>query len=432
MAVVILVGAQWGDEGKGKIIDFLAQDAQMIVRHQGGNNAGHTVYAGEESFILHLIPSGIINPATRCIVGHGVVIDPKVLWEEIVTLREKGVDVSPERLLISGSAHVIMPYHLLLDGLQEESRGKSSIGTTKRGIGPAYTDKVARHGIRMWDLIEPERLRAKLEIYLPEKNALLERVFSAQPLELEAIFSEYSALGEKIKPFVDNTVPVLREAIERGDRILFEGAQGSLLDIDFGTYPFVTSSNTIAGGACTGAGLGPEKVQEVIGVAKAYCTRVGAGPFPTELPEKEAEIVRNAGPVGEYGATTGRPRRCGWLDLPLLRYSVAINGLTALALTRLDVLGELDELQVAVAYRSNGESEPYPPGNLERLGECRAVFQKVPGWKQDISRITRFEDLPVEAQDYIRLIEKELGIPVATISVGPERSQTIVCKKIFD
>jgi len=227
-------------------------------------------------------------------------------------------------------------------------------------------------------------------------------------------------------------VPVLREAIERGDRILFEGAQGSLLDIDFGTYPFVTSSNTIAGGACTGAGLGPEKVQEVIGVAKAYCTRVGAGPFPTELPEKEAEIVRNAGPVGEYGATTGRPRRCGWLDLPLLRYSVAINGLTALALTRLDVLGELDEIQVAVAYRSNGESEPYPPGNLERLGECRAEFKKVPGWKQDISRITRFEDLPVEAQDYVRLIEKELGIPVATISVGPERSQTIVCKKIFD
>jgi len=431
MSVVVLVGSQWGDEGKGKIIDFLARNAQWIVRSQGGNNAGHTVYVGKDNFILHLVPSGIVSPGTRCIIGNGVVVDPEVLWEEITTLREKDVTVTPERLLISGCAHVIMPYHRLLDGLQEQARGRHSIGTTKRGIGPAYTDKVARSGVRVWDLIEPERLREKLARRLPEKNLIIEKVFQAKPLNEEEVFTRYNELGEKIRPFVVNTVPVLREAIERGDKILFEGAQGTLLDVDLGTYPFVTSSNTIAGGACTGAGVGPGRIREVVGVAKAYCTRVGSGPFPTELPEKEAEVIRNAGPVGEYGATTGRPRRCGWLDLTLLRYAVAVNGLTALAITRLDVLSELEQIQVSVGYRSNGTVEPYPPGNLELLGDCQPEYKTLPGWKKDISRISQFEQLPREAQDYIRLIERELGIPVAIISVGPERSQTIVLKKVF-
>lgn len=431
MSIVVLVGSQWGDEGKGKVIDFLAQDARIIVRHQGGNNAGHTVYTGSDSFILHLIPSGIIHPGKQCIIGHGVVVDPVVLWEEVETLRSKGVDVSPDRLRISGSAHVIMPYHRTLDGLQEESRGKRSIGTTKRGIGPAYADKIARQGIRIWDLIDPARLKVKLEVLLPEKNAIIEKVYGGESIEGEEIYRAYSELGSKIAPFVVNTVPLLREAISKDEKILLEGAQGTLLDIDFGTYPYVTSSNTIAGGACTGSGIGPQRVHEVVGVAKAYCTRVGSGPFPTELPEKEAELIRNAGPVGEYGATTGRPRRCGWLDLPMLRYAAAVNGLTALAVTRLDVLSEVDEIQVAMAYRYEGREEPYPPGNLECLGQCEPVYKTLPGWREDISKATQFGQLPEEAVEYIRLIERELGIPVALISVGPQRSQTIVLKKIF-
>lgn len=432
MPVVILVGSQWGDEGKGKIIDFMAKDADVIVRHQGGNNAGHTVYTGSDSFILHLIPSGIVQPDARCIIGHGVVVDPVVLWEEITTLQSKGVVVTPERLMISGSAHVIMPYHKVLDGLQEQALGSQSIGTTKRGIGPAYTDKVARQGIRLWDLINPERLRDKLHALLPLKNALIEKIFQGSPLDQEDIFQTYSELGQQIKPFVFDTIPLLKNCIEEDEKILFEGAQGALLDIDFGTYPYVTSSNTIAGGACTGAGLGPSRVSQVVGVAKAYCTRVGSGPFPTELPEKEADIIRNAGPVGEYGATTGRPRRCGWLDLPLLRYSVAINGLTSLALTRLDVLSELEQIQVATGYQTGSSLEALPPGNMEMLGACKPHYQSLKGWQQDISQVTRFEELPQEAQDYIRLIESELGIPVHLISVGPQRSQTIVLKEVFN
>jgi adenylosuccinate synthase len=431
MSVVILVGSQWGDEGKGKIIDFLSQEVDFIVRHQGGNNAGHTVYTGNDSFILHLIPSGIIHPASRCIIGQGTVIDPKVLLDEIETLRQKKVDVTPDRLAIAGSAHVIMPYHRLIDELQEKARGKGMIGTTKRGIGPAYSDKATRQGIRMWDLIDPQRLEERLEQHLPLRNAMIEKVLGGQPMAKEDILEEYKQYGQALKPFVTDTVLLLKEALTEENKVLFEGAQGSLLDIDFGTYPYVTSSNTISGGACTGTGLPPKKVEEIIGVAKAYCTRVGSGPFPTELPDEEADRIRNAGPVGEYGATTGRPRRCGWLDLPLLRYAVAVNGLTGLAVTRLDVLGELESIQVATRYRFMGSERLYPPGNMERLGECKPVLQEMPGWKSDISGITEFEQLPREAKDYIGLIEKELGIPVVMISVGPERKQTIVREKIF-
>lgn len=431
MPVVVLVGSQWGDEGKGKIIDFLAQDADLIVRHQGGNNAGHTVYIGQDSFILHLIPSGILNPATRCIIGHGVVVDPEVLWEEITMLESRGIEITPERLAISGSAHVIMPYHKLLDGLQEESRGNRSIGTTKRGIGPAYMDKSGRQGVRMWDLIDPDRLRDKLGYLLPARNKLIEAVYGEQPLELEKVYENCCQLGEKLKPLVANTIPLLHDRLNAGDKVLFEGAQGTLLDVDHGTYPFVTSSNTIAGGSCTGAGFGPATVDEVLGVAKAYCTRVGGGPFPTELPDDEADRIRNAGPVGEYGATTGRPRRCGWLDLTLLRYAVAVNGLTGLAITRLDVLGELDELQVAVDYDNDGEVSKFPPGNLELLGECKPRLKNMPAWKSDISAITDYDELPDEAKAYIQLIEQETGAPVVLISVGPQRTQTIVRKPVF-
>jgi adenylosuccinate synthase len=431
MPVVVLVGTQWGDEGKGKIIDFLSKDAEWIVRHQGGNNAGHTVYTGQESFILHLIPSGIIHPQTHCIIGNGVVIDPEVLWKEVTTLRSKGVEVTPERLLISGCSHVIMPYHRLLDGLQEAALGKNSIGTTKRGIGPAYTDKVARKGLRMWDLADSDQLREKLKALLPEKNRVIEKVYGGEPLDFEEVFSWANELGAQFREFLVNAVPVLHEAMSSGKKTLFEGAQGALLDIDLGTYPFVTSSNTVAGGAFTGSGAGPKDIQEIIGVAKAYCTRVGGGPFPTELPEKEADTIRNAGPVGEYGATTGRPRRCGWLDMPMLRYSAAINGLTSIALTRLDILSEVDEIQVAVRYKYDGKEQAYPPGNLERLGQCEPVYETLPGWKQDISGAKSLEDLPSGAQDYVKFLEKESGVPVKMISVGPEREKTIVVSPIF-
>lgn len=425
MSTLVIIGIQWGDEGKGKLVDFFTRKAHSIVRFQGGNNAGHTIVVNGEKYILHLIPSGILHKDKRCIIGNGVVIDPAVLLSEIEGLKGKGVDVDG-RLFISKTAHLIMPYHI---AIEKESEKDKKIGTTGRGIGPAYTDKISRNGIRVLDLFYPIVLKNKINSNLIIINFLLENLFKAKPLEAEAIYNLYLSYGERLAQYVVDTEMMINDEIESGNKVLFEGAQGTLLDIDHGTYPFVTSSNTVAGGVCTGAGVSPLKIKQILGVAKAYTTRVGEGPFPTEIKDALGEYIRQRG--GEYGATTGRPRRCGWLDLVALKYAIRLNGLTALAITKLDVLDGLDKVKVCVGYKYRNKVCNEFPKEIEILENCEPVYEEIEGWKENTAGIKDFDMLPKNAKDYINQIEKMLKTKVQVISTGQGRDDTIMVDNLF-
>ena len=422
MPGLVIVGAQWGDEGKGKVVDLLAEQADAVIRFQGGNNAGHTIVREGQTFKFHLIPSGILYPGKLCVVGNGVVVDPSVLNEEIEALRRRGIDLSGLR--VSANSHLIMPYHLLLDHAGEAKLGKREIGTTKRGIGPAYADKAARLGIRMQDVLDEKILKQKITAALEPKRQLL-REFTKDPrLDLHQMTEDYRAYGDRLAPYIADTPPIAWKALDDGRLVVFEGAQGTLLDIDHGTYPFVTSSNPVAGAACVGAGVGPKAIDEVWGISKAYCTRVGAGPFPTELHDEVGDRIRDAG--GEYGTTTGRARRCGWLDLVALRYAVRVNGLTGLVLTKLDVLTGIDPLPVAVRYTGpEGASFDEFPYHQSVLHKARGELVELPGWHEDITGAREIDDLPANARAYIEYIEEDLCIPVVMIGVGPARDEMI-------
>jgi len=421
MPATVVIGAQWGDEGKGKITDVLSEHANVVVRYQGGNNAGHTIVVGDERFALTLIPSGVLNPLVTPVIGNGCVVDPAVLLAEMATLAERGID--PSRVRISGNAHMIMPYHRKLDAVMERYLGQQQIGTTKRGIGPAYSDKFSRHGIRMQDLFDPKIFRSKLEVVLKDKNRLLTKVYNQLPMDIEPIAEQYLGFADRLREHVTDTSLLIWEAVNRGDNVLFEGAQGTLLDIDHGTYPFVTSSNPTAGGACAGAGIGPTAITSVIGVAKAYISRVGSGPFPTELDNPIGEKMVEIG--GEFGTVTGRRRRCGWLDGVALRYSVRVNGLTEIALTKLDVLSHFDELRIATAYDSLDNRYVDFPRQQRVLYNCQPVYDDLPGWGVDISSVSSYDDLPKEAQHYVEYVEELAGVPIRTVSVGPSRAATL-------
>jgi adenylosuccinate synthase len=423
MANFVVVGAQWGDEAKGKIVDYLARDSSMVVRYGGGNNAGHSVMVGTEEFKFHLVPCGILNPEVTCVIADGVVVDPGVLVKEIEGLKARNISVA--NLKISSSAHVILPYHRLLDELEEAQRGEDKLGTTGRGIGPAYADKAARTGIRMGEFVNPERFGARLRAVLEEKNRLLVNVYQVEPLDAEAILAEYGMFADALRPFVSDTAPLVYKAASNGRGVLFEGAQGTLLDVDLGTYPYVTSSHPIAGGACVGTGVGPTMIHDVIGVAKSYTTRVGAGVFPTELLNETGDYIRERG--HEYGTTTGRPRRCGWLDTVVLRYSAQVNGLGWLSLGHLDVLAGLPEVKIGVAYRTvDGETLTELPSDLPFRTDITPIYETLPGWSEDVSGARSLDDLPANAVQYVRRVEELVGVPVATLSVGPAREQTII------
>ena len=422
MPTTVLIGAQWGDEGKGKITDHLSETADVVVRYQGGNNAGHTIVVGDERFALTLIPSGVLYPQVTPVIGNGCVIDPSVLVDEMAELDSRGID--PGRLQISANAHLIMPYHRKLDAVMERFLGRQQIGTTKRGIGPAYMDKYSRHGIRVQDLFDPKIFREKLEIALKDKNKILTKVYNSLPMDAEPIAEQYLGYADKLRAHVTDTSLLLFEAHQAGKQIIFEGAQGTLLDIDHGTYPFVTSSNPTAGGATTGSGIGPKAIDRVIGVAKAYITRVGTGPFPTELHDEIGARMVELG--GEFGTVTGRRRRCGWLDLVALRYATRVNGLTEVAMTKLDILSSFETLKVAVAYDSLGERFEEFPRQQRVLYNCHPVYEELPGWNTDISEVREYGDLPEQAKQYIEYVEKAIGIPVTMIGVGPARDATVM------
>lgn len=429
MSVVVVVGGQWGDEGKGKIVDLLAEKASLVARCQGGNNAGHTVRNLLGEFRLHLMPSGIFYPTTRCIIGNGVVIDPKVLLGEIDSLRSRGVEVAG-RLFISPRAHTIMPYHIVLDGLEEAARGAQSIGTTRRGIGPAYADKVSRIGIRIGDLLDEKRLSDKLSLNLELKNRMITRVYGGEPLEGSSVYEQYRDFGRRLAEYVTETTVLVDQAITRGENILLEGAQGTLLDVDFGTYPYVTSSSPMTGGACNGIGIGPRQIDRAIGVFKAYATRVGRGPFPTELHDHIGDDIRER--AQEYGTTTGRPRRCGWFDAVVGRFATRLNGLDSLAITRLDILDPLESVKICTGYKLDGRIIDYPPANLTDYERCEPVFEECRGWQKPTSGVRRYEELPPEARDYVARIGELLGCDVGVISVGPDREQTVIVDDMFD
>ncbi len=428
MPNVVVVGLQWGDEGKGKIVDYLSEKADVVARYQGGHNAGHTVVINNEKFILHLIPSGILYQGKTCLIGNGVVIDPAALIDEIDGLVARGVKIG-RNLLISKNAHVIMPYHIALDKESEKLRGMRSIGTTGRGIGPAYCDKIGRTGIRMADLLYADVFREKMQAHLIHVNFLLEHLYKAEGFSTDAIFDSYMAHAQKLAPYIGDTDIVINDTIAAKGSVLFEGAQGTLLDIDHGTYPFVTSSNATAGGACTGLGVGPTRISRVLGVVKAYTTRVGSGPFPTEITDDLGDILRERG--GEYGATTGRPRRCGWLDAVILRHSVRINGVTGLALTKLDILDDLDTIKICTAYRHKGNLHNEFPKEMHIFEECEPVYIEMPGWRTSTLGLREFNKLPKPAQAYIRMIEKILGVQVHIISTGQRRDELITRKEQF-
>jgi len=421
LPVIAVLGAQWGDEGKGKVVDMLAQKAAMVVRFSGGDNAGHSVVNPHGEFKLHLIPSGIFNPGVACIIGNGVVINPKVLIGEIDDLNERGV--ATDNLFISDRAHLIMPYHLLLDGLEEKARGGKAIGTTLKGVGPAFTDKTARLGIRAGDLLDREALRERLAALIEYKNTILTRVYGAEPLSLDEVYDRYCQYGERLSAHIRETSIMLDEAVNRGDMVILEGAQGALLDPDFGTYPYTTSSSPLAAGACLGAGLGPTRLDRAVGVYKAYCTRVGGGPFPTELNDETAELIRER--AHEYGTTTGRARRCGWLDAVAARYSRRVNGLTGAAITRLDILDVLPSLKIGIGYEMDGKRIDYFPGSIAALARCKPVYEELPGWQSDTTEIRSFEALPEAARSYVERVEALIGCPVNLLSVGPRRRQSI-------
>ncbi len=429
MPTVVVVGTQWGDEGKGKIVDLLSAHAEKVVRFQGGNNAGHTLVVNGQQSIFHLIPSGMLYPNTRCLIGNGVVVDLEVLLEESQGLAKKGIAMTPQRLGISERAHLIMPYHKAIDVAREEAKGSSKIGTTGRGIGPCYEDKVARVGIRACDLKDPGALREKIKLNLEEKNFCLTKLFGSEPLEYGPIVARYLAIADEISPFIVDVSAELDRAINRGESILFEGAQGTLLDVDHGTYPFVTSSNPVAATASIGAGIGPNKLDSIVGVVKAYTTRVGAGPFVSELVDETGSYLQEKGQ--EFGATTGRRRRCGWLDLVIARYSSRLNGLTHLAITKLDVLTGLDTLKLCIAYEHQGARLESVPPELSTLETCSPVYEEMEGWHQDISGARSFEELPDNAQGYIRRIEEFIGVPASIISVGSGRDETIITHNPF-
>ncbi len=422
MAVTIVVGAQWGDEGKGKIVDILSAKADIVARYQGGPNAGHTVVVGEEEIVLHQIPSGILHPHTRCVIGNGVVIDPVVLMEEIAFLGGKNISVTG-RLFISHRAHLIMPYHKSLDLMREQAQGALKIGTTGRGIGPAYVDKYDRCGIRIVDLLDRQTLREKLLSNIEYKNKLLQRIYDSDKLDTEKIIQDYIEFDKRIDPYVKDVSILINRAIDLGEEILIEGAQGTMLDVDFGTYPFVTSSNPIAGGACTGLGIGPTRIDKVLGVVKAYTTRVGMGPFPTEFDKEFGDKIRQIG--GEYGATTGRPRRCGWFDAVIVRLAARVNGLTSLAITKLDVLDSLPEIKICTAYKYGEKILEHYPAELWIQEKLEPIYETHPGWMTSTKKAKTLEDLPKNARNYIQRLREVTGVPISIISVGSERSQTI-------
>jgi adenylosuccinate synthase len=428
MSSVVIVGAQWGDEGKGKLVDVLTEKADVVARSQGGHNAGHTVVINNEQFILHLIPSGILHGEKLSIIGNGTVAEPASLIEEMDGLKGRGITVG-KNLLLSRGAHLIMPYHMALEAANEKQRGKDRIGTTGKGIGPAYVDKMARTGIKVGDLLYPEVFREKLDRALSFVNRVLENVYNADGFRAEDVFARYMQYAERLAGHIADTDIIINEKLDEGRNVLFEGAQGTLLDVDHGTYPFVTSSNAVAGGVCTGLGVGPTKIDKVIGVVKAYTTRVGEGPFPTELDDPVGEGLRERG--AEFGATTGRPRRCGWLDLVALRHSVRINGLTGIAVTKLDVLDGLDEIKVCTAYRFGSETLAEFPKEAAVLKKCLPVYETIKGWKDSTYGKRSFDELPGETQEYMKSIERTLGVEVQMISTGPKRDQLIIIKEPF-
>jgi adenylosuccinate synthase len=429
MPVIIVLGGQYGDEGKGRVVDLIARKADVVARYSGGNNAGHTVVNEFGESRLHLVPAGIFYSDKVCVIGNGVVIDPKVLLEEIDDLQSRGVSV--EKLHVSSRCHIIMPWHLMIDRLDEELRGKGAIGTTFRGVGPCFADKVFRAGIRMADLIDAAAFRERLSFLLPYKNAVLEKLYGAEPLSFEEVFSPYTECAARIAPFVTETAELVQDALERGETLLMEGAQGTLLDVDAGTYEFVTSStpSSLAAGAGIGIGIGPTQITKVVAVYKAYQTRVGNGPMPTELVGEEGDILRERGK--EYGATTGRPRRCGWFDAVASRYTVRINSLTSIAMTRLDILDEYPTLKVCTAYRLDGQLTKTFPSSTRALLRVEPIYEELPGWQKETKDVRAFEDLPPQARAYIRRIEELVGCPIDLVSVGPEREQAIIIRPII-
>ena len=427
MPALVLLGAQWGDEGKGKATDLLGDRVDYVVRYQGGNNAGHTVVIGDQKYALHLLPSGILSPNCVPVIGNGVVIDPAVLLEEIKGLNERGIDTS--KLTISLNAHLITPYHRTIDKVTERFLGKAKIGTTGRGIGPAYADKINRIGIRVQDLFDPSILRQKLEAALKDKNQVLVKVFNRNNINVEDVLTEYLNYAEILRPYVADTALILNKALEAGKTVLLEGSQGTLLDVDHGTYPYVTSSNPTSGGACTGSGIGPTKIDRVIGILKAYTTRVGSGPFPTELFDEDGEALRRIG--GEVGVTTGRNRRCGWFDAPIARYATRVNGLTDFFLTKLDVLTGWEKIPVCVAYEIDGKRVEEVPASQSDFHHAKPIYEYLDGWKEDISNCKKFEELPTNAQKYVKYLEEISGAPMSAIGVGPGRDQTIVVKEFI-
>ena len=427
MPAIVVIGTQWGDEGKGKIVDHLAEKADVVVRYQGGNNAGHTVVVNGIQHKLHLLPSGILFPGCLCIIGNDVVIDPEVLLQEMETMQERGIDVSSLR--ISNRAHLIMPYHRLFDALEETMKGEQKVGTTGRGIGPCYQDRAARTGIRMVSLLDRQAFADELRTNLDYKNRILTRVFNEKALDFEAVFTQYCEFAEKLRPYVADTATLLHQQLVAGKKILFEGAQATMLDLSHGTYPYVTSSNPSAGAASVGSGVGPRCLDKVIGVVKAYSTRVGSGPFPTELLDAVGDSIRETG--HEYGTTTGRPRRCGWLDACVLRYARMINGIDCIALTRLDILDQLPVLKICTGYRYQGKILEEFPASLKVLGEVEPVYEEVPGWLTDISGVRKYQDLPENCRLYLEKITSSTGMRIGIVSVGPEREQTILLETMF-
>ena len=427
MSTVVIIGAQWGDEGKGKIIDYLAGEADVVVRAQGGNNAGHTVVVGDTKYALHLIPSGILYPETINVIGNGVVFDPEGFLKEVEKLESQGV--CTDNIKISDRAHVIFPYHKRIDELAEGSRGEGMIGTTKKGIGPCYMDKVERSGLRICDLMDKDVFVNKVSKQIDTKNEIIEKIYGGDRVNKEEIIESYLTYGEKIRKYVDDTTVIVYDAIQEGKKVLFEGAQGTLLDIDLGTYPYVTSSHPTSGGFAVGAGIGPNMIEEVVGVIKAYTTRVGKGPFVTEEDNETGDRIRIAG--NEFGTTTGRPRRCGWFDAVMVKYAARVNGITCFSMMLLDVLTGFETLKICTSYQYGDQILKNFPGSLEVLGKCEPIYEEMPGWQEDISQCTSYDELPENAQKYIQRIEELMGIPVKIISIGPKRSQTIIRDKIF-
>lgn len=423
MSNIVIVGTQWGDEGKGKVVDLLAEHADMVVRFQGGNNAGHTMVVEGEQFISHLVPSGILQGKT-CFIGNGLVVDPEVLLEEIDYLSSKGVDISPDKLKISEKAHLIMPYHRAVDHARERMKGDKKIGTTGRGIGPCYEDKATRRGVRFVELLKQDVFREKVATILDEKNFYLKNYMDADTLELEPILEKYNAFAERLAPYVTNVSVALSDGMKAGGQVLFEGAQGTHLDIDHGTYPYVTSSSTVAGNACSGSGVGPGKLTDIIGIVKAYTTRVGEGPFPSELFDDVGDAIQEKG--AEFGATTGRKRRCGWLDTVILENAVRLNSLSGLAITKLDVLGGLDELKICTAYDYEGQRLDHFPADLNVLAACKPIYETHPGWAEDISGIREYDKLPENARKYLDRVQELVDTPIQIVSVGPGRDETMV------